>query len=260
MKKGMESVANQRRAETESKRLRVFTIASSKHRFLCKPATRKKVAASLCIESLEPAGMNRREFGESSPRSVKSLPVNGEGSLGGERAALPSAGLVQQARALLLRRYRVSVSDVDDLVEDALLSYLTARSRGGEVRDGLFFVMACRRALDYARRRRLSASPPRVRREPGKTDVEPLEAEWLVRHLRRFLIGKPSGESGRMVGVVREILADSSWSEACRSAGIPRGSESRYRGALRQCFGILLRPPAAAAAAPQRRNPHRPRP
>jgi hypothetical protein len=44
--------------------------------------------------------------------------------------------------------------------------------------------------------------------------------------------------------VVREVLDGASFAEACQSAGIPRGSQGRYRHALQRCFQTVLHPKA----------------
>ena len=62
----------------------------------------------------------------------------------------------------------------------------------------------------------------------------------LQRIAERFFAHKPQVERLRIQIVLREILDGASFTEACQTAKIPRGSQGRYRKVLQQCFRDTL--------------------
>lgn len=65
-------------------------------------------------------------------------------------------------------------------------------------------------------------------------------AELLERVVRRFCARNPRFESRRLLLLAHEVPADASFLVACRAAGIPRGSQTRYRNALKVCLKDLF--------------------
>jgi hypothetical protein len=117
--------------------------------------------------------------------------------------------------------------------------------------DGFFLAVARRRACDFWRRKSredaltANAAPS----NPGKDETEVMLLEEVA---ARFFAARPPLEGHRAQSVVREILEGAAFTEACRAAMIPRGSQGRYRLLLRQCFWDVLhldRKPNASSPA-----------
>ncbi len=156
--------------------------------------------------------------------------------IGTEEKILPSKATLVYLRRRLVRQYGVPFSDVDDVIDDAVVSYLIARANGQTVRAGLFVVIACREACDRLRRRGLEIrhSVPSAGTSPP--DLDRLQVLWLRRFARRFFGESEHLERRRIDALVMEIAGGAPWPEACQVVGIPRGSQSRYRRALQKCF------------------------
>jgi hypothetical protein len=148
--------------------------------------------------------------------------------------------LVDPARLCYLRRhltrkYGALPHDTDDLIGSGLEGCVSAISRGLPVSKGLVFTIACRRAADelreHERKRRalLELGSP-----IAPPDVSRVETEWLVRAARRAFADHGRLERIRMELLVRALAGGDSWPEACVAARIPRGSQSRFRNALRR--------------------------
>jgi len=105
--------------------------------------------------------------------------------------------------------------------------------------DGFFLVVACRRACDFWRRKSREEAPKAntAPSNPGKDETE----KMLLKEVAvRFFAARATLEEHRAQSVVREILEGATFTEACRAAMIPRGSQGRYRLLLRQCFWDVL--------------------
>lgn len=151
----------------------------------------------------------------------------------------PSEASLAYLRRRLVRQYGVAFSDVDDVIGDAVVSYLTARASGQAVGNGLFVVIACREACDRLRRRGLEIRHSGPSASASAPDVDRLQILWLRRFARRFFGESKQLERRRMDALVMETAGGAPWPEACQVVGIPRGSQSRYRRALQNCFREL---------------------
>jgi hypothetical protein len=67
--------------------------------------------------------------------------------------------------------------------------------------------------------------------------------------VRRFCTRNSRFSSSRLLRQVHEVLTNASFPAACRAAGIPRGSQGRYRNALKACFKDL---PSHGHSSPSR--------
>jgi DNA-directed RNA polymerase specialized sigma24 family protein len=141
------------------------------------------------------------------------------------------------ARRLLAGHYGIPGSEIDDLVGEALADYVGAvRDRPSS--DRLFLVIVQRRACDFCRRRRRRAAVESAD-VAAMPDYRKLENEMLEAMAGHFAQTRSRLNAGRVIGVVHAILEGASFAEGCRLSGIPRGSQGRYRAALRQCFDSL---------------------
>lgn len=168
----------------------------------------------------------------------------------GDRGAgnLPGDGLLTYARSLLRRSFRIPVADLDDVLGDALLEFLRAGRETLANPDGFFLVIARRRAIDY--RRSLKA-----RRLPSEhagfqePDTEHLEVDLIERWVSRRVCRADRASRTRLNSIVHEILAGKPFSEACEASQVPRGSQSRYREALKRYLGPLKRSLSSPASS-----------
>lgn len=146
-------------------------------------------------------------------------------------------GYVQR---MLASRYRMQPEDVEDLISQTFVDFLQAQPDAGKSGDGLFLLIARRRAADFWRHRKVelslkagpSSSPP---------DREHLESVLLERVLIRFVHGSSDLERKRVLEVARAVIAGRSFAEACRDVGIPRGSQGHYRETLGRFLKYLER-------------------
>ncbi len=161
--------------------------------------------------------------------------------------------LVRYVSHLLVNRYHVKSADVDDLLSDITVDYLTALHRDHTSPGGLFITIALRRACDYWRH--IQRLRPVPRSQPAAINLDHLEAAMLQRQLERFLSNWPVLRRDRLLGVLREILGGASFPEACRTMGIPRGSQGRYREALRACFQNTVHNRGARASRSRQSHP-----
>lgn len=150
----------------------------------------------------------------------------------------PDQLVVQEVDRILARHYRLQPADREDVIAEALLECLRARWLVRTNMNGFFVVVARRRACDFWRRKgreeRLAARAPAS--NPGNEDGVILIGEVV----ERFFAGKSPLARCRAQRIVREILDGSAFSEACRAARVPRGSQGRYRSMLQQCLGDVL--------------------
>ncbi len=159
---------------------------------------------------------------------------------GGKVSSLrpPSPEVLVRVRHALLHRFNLQPEDVDDVIGDSFVDYFGnhGNSPGG---DGLFAVIAHRRACDLNRQRRRELPLPAGFQLAAFPDREHLQREELESAIRRFASGRRNLDPNRLLAVVGRVLEGSSLAEACRESGIPRGSQSRYRKTLRLFFGRL---------------------
>ncbi len=154
-------------------------------------------------------------------------------------APLPSGVLVQRVDKILACRYRLQTDDRQDVIAAALLACVRASKVIRTNMNGFFRVVACRRACDFCRRKSRKddvvsqIEPP----EPGREFEERILLEEVA---ERFFADKSPREKRRALQIVRSLLAGAGFSEACRTAGIPLGSRTRYRSALQRCFQNVL--------------------
>ena len=121
------------------------------------------------------------------------------------------------------------------MIASALLDFTAMRRTGRECGDGLFLVIAHRRACDFWRAHRVELpleAASRVASVPQEARLAERAIEERLLHstLERGLL-----ERRRLLRITHRILAGASFTEACRAAGVPRGSQARYRERLR-CF------------------------
>jgi DNA-directed RNA polymerase specialized sigma24 family protein len=170
-------------------------------------------------------------------QAYPTLTIVGRPSESGPKSVVQTATL-HRVRQLFIRHYGIPTCEIDDLVGETMTDYIRAvrRSPGD---DRLFIVIAQRRACDFCRRRRRKATFRTA--EPLRTapDHTHLEIEMLERMADRFAETRSRLNRTRLVGLVHGIVEGCSFAEACRLQGIPRGSQERYRLALRQCFKSL---------------------
>ena len=126
--------------------------------------------------------------------------------------------------------------DLDDVISQSVLDYLRASKAAGRGTNALFLVIARRRACDFYRHRPNDLPLMNAREPSTPPDREHLESQLLDRILLRFAARHPHLNSRRLLGLVRGMRAGESFAAACRSEGVPRGSRSRYRAALKECF------------------------
>ncbi len=169
---------------------------------------------------------NREDLGLSTPSS----PASG----------LPGSVLVQRVDKILARTYHLQTADRQDVIAEALLECVRVREAIRKNMDGFFLVVARRRACDFWRRRSredalaANAAPS----NPGKDETQVMLLEEAA---ACFFAARTPLEGHRAQCAVREILEGATFTEACRAAMIPRGSQGRYRLLLRQCFWDVLR-------------------
>lgn len=157
----------------------------------------------------------------------------------GETAWTPSPEVVGYVRRMLTTRYRMQSEDVEDLVSQTFLDCLQA-SGAGTSDDGLFLVIARRRVSDFWRHRKVELSF-KAASKSSLPDREHIDAVLLERALLRFIQGRTELEKTRILEVARAVVQGYSYAEACRSSGIPRGSQGRYREILKAFLAYLAR-------------------
>jgi len=153
---------------------------------------------------------------------------------------VPTREIIAYARRLLLRQYHAHAQDIDDLIGQALLDFVTVARDGRPCQDGLFLVIVRRRACDFWRRRHAEL-PLDAARNVGYTfDDTQLQGQIIQRRLARATLSKSHLAKGRLRAITDRILAGSSFSEACEAIGVPRGSRERYRHALQGFVQTLV--------------------
>jgi DNA-directed RNA polymerase specialized sigma24 family protein len=130
-------------------------------------------------------------------------------------------------------------ADVEDVIGDSVLKFLSAPSQAKS--DGLFVVIARRRAIDFLRNRSREVPLSERRRLAVSPNRDHLETELLSRAIRRYASGKKNADVERLLGVADRVLEGLSFVEACRESGIPRGSQNRYHKSLELFLDRLTR-------------------
>jgi DNA-directed RNA polymerase specialized sigma24 family protein len=152
---------------------------------------------------------------------------------------VPSEPVIAFARRLA-RRQRLCREDADDVVAQAFLDFVRADRGGRRCDDGLFLVIVRRRISDFWRSRR-SEIP--LRETPSvacRIDDRHLVERALQERLLRMSVARGRLDKRRLLAVTTRIFAGSTFAEACRASGIPRGSQARYRRTLRELLGRSL--------------------
>jgi DNA-directed RNA polymerase specialized sigma24 family protein len=152
----------------------------------------------------------------------------------------PTPQIIGYARRLIRRRYHASAQDTDDLVGQALLDFVEAGRGGRPCRDGLFLVIAHRRACDFWRRHRTELPLEAAAAVAYALDDSRLDERILRRRLRQAILAGSRLDKRRILGITNEILSGASFADACRATGVPRGSQGRYRQALRGLLAVEL--------------------
>lgn len=152
---------------------------------------------------------------------------------------MPGTLVVQSVDRMLERQYHLQRADRQDAIAEALLECVRARAYAPMNMAGFFVVVARRRACDFWRRRQRQGAD-KMRCSQADAGSNQNEITVLLDVANRFFASRPALERHRGQVVVREVLEGATFTEACRSAGIPRGSQGRYRSLLQQCFGKAL--------------------
>lgn len=149
---------------------------------------------------------------------------------------VPDPETLSRIRRDLARRYPMQPEDLDDVISQSVLDYLRASKTAGRGTNALFLVIARRRASDFCRHRRDELPLTDVRVPSTPPDREHLESDLFERILLRFSARHPRLNSRRLLGLIREMRTGASFPGACRTECVPRGSQGRYRAALKECF------------------------
>ncbi|HSE63612.1 MAG TPA: hypothetical protein VLG15_08365 [Thermoanaerobaculia bacterium] len=148
--------------------------------------------------------------------------------------------MIERVRGILFHRHGMRPADVDDVIGDALVDYLRF-ARTSAITDGLFLVIAQRRALDFLRRRKREIQLSASDQPATAPNREHLEGELLARAIHRYASARRNLDEARLLAVAGRILEGYSLAEACRESAIPRGSHSRYRKNLEGFLDRLKR-------------------
>jgi DNA-directed RNA polymerase specialized sigma24 family protein len=160
--------------------------------------------------------------------------------VGGRSLRVPTPQVVERVRRMLFHRNRLQPADVEDVISQSMVDFLSAPANPSS-NDGLFLVIARRRAADLLRGRARERSLSGGRPLTVLPERSHLERELLARAIRRYASEKNNLDATRLLAVAVRVLDGSSFSQACRESGIPRGSQSRYRKTLREFLDRLLR-------------------
>lgn len=150
--------------------------------------------------------------------------------------SIPDPEFLRRLRRHLASRYRLQPADLDDVINQSMVDYMRALKDPPTRIDGLFVVIARRRAYDLWKRGRNELPLGAARAALIPPNREHLERELLERMVRRFCARHPRFDAGRLFRLAHGLLTGDSFPAACRAAGIPRGSQGRYRNALKICF------------------------
>ena len=134
---------------------------------------------------------------------------------------------------MIRRKHHIPEQEVDDVVASALLDFTIARSHGRECGDGLFLVIAHRRACDFWRTRHAELPLDAASRVANSFEDRHLDEREIQQSLFRCTLHRGVIERRRLLWITNRILGGESFSEACRASGVPRGSQTRYRERLR---------------------------
>ena len=158
-------------------------------------------------------------------------------------SGVPSQPAIAYARRLVRRQYQVRYEDADDIIAQALLDFVRAADRcGRRCSDGLFLVIVRRRICDFWRSRRSELPLRAASSVPCRIDDGHLVERTLQERLLRVSTARGRLDRRRLLAVTTQIFAGSTFAEACRASGIPRGSQGRYRQTLRELFAMGLDP------------------
>jgi DNA-directed RNA polymerase specialized sigma24 family protein len=151
----------------------------------------------------------------------------------GQESWVPTPEIIGYARRLLLRQYHFHPQDLDDLIGQALLDLAVAAKRVCSNHDGLFLVIVRRRACDFWRRHRADLPLSEASRVTCTPEEYHLDEMLIQQRLLSVTLSRNRLDKRRLIRITRQIFAGSTFAEACREAGVPRGSQGRYRRTLR---------------------------
>jgi hypothetical protein len=146
---------------------------------------------------------------------------------------IPADAVIAYARRVVKRRHHVPDQDVDDVIATALLDFTVVRRSGRECGDGLFLVIAHRRACDFWRAHRDDLPLEAAERVWSVPQDARLAERAIEERLLQSTIRRGARERRRLLRITHDILAGASFAEACRATGVPRGSQARYRETLK---------------------------
>jgi len=153
---------------------------------------------------------------------------------------VPSDPVIAFARRLARRRHNLRREDADDIVAQALLDFVRADRGGRQCDDGLFLVIVRRRISDFRRSRRSELPLGEAPSAACRIEDGHLVERTLQERLIRMSAARGRLDKRRLLAVTTRIFAGSTFAEACRVSGIPRGSQSRYRRILQELLGTSL--------------------
>jgi DNA-directed RNA polymerase specialized sigma24 family protein len=119
-------------------------------------------------------------------------------------------------------------ADVEDVIGDAIVECLRFAQTSG-ITDGLFLVIAQRRALDLLRNRKREIQLSAGDQPATAPNREHLEEELFERAIHRYASVRRNVDETRLRALAGRVFEGCSLAEACRESGIPRGSQNRYR-------------------------------
>jgi DNA-directed RNA polymerase specialized sigma24 family protein len=142
---------------------------------------------------------------------------------------------------MLVHRHRLQPADVEDVLSQSILDFLSAALVDHPKNDGLFLVIARRRAVDFIRDRDRERTLYEDRRPSTSPDRTHLEKDLMARAIRRYASENKNLDEKRLLAVADQVFEGASFAEACRESGIPRGSQNRYRRTLGAFLDRLTR-------------------
>lgn len=153
---------------------------------------------------------------------------------------LPRNEAIPRLQSFARARYHVAAQDAEDVVAEALLAY-TRLLRAGLIGEELLFALVRRRFCDYWRRsgRASPSALPAAGSRYADLDDSSLLLRDLLEEAGEFAARHPRLGPGRLPALLRSLADGEPLPKACRSAGIPRGSQGRWRGILEEYLAAL---------------------
>jgi hypothetical protein len=130
---------------------------------------------------------------------------------------------------MLLYRHGLQPADVEDVISQSMVDFLSA-SAISSTSDGLFMVIARRRAADFLRERARELSLSAGRPLTVPPDRSHLERELLARAIRKYASEKNIRDPAQLLAVADRVLDGSSFSQACGEAGFLAAARAVIEG------------------------------